>query len=183
MVNRCKKNIFITVLVHLKSSFMAILYRCYVDFSKAFDMINRHILFYKIMNSGWYVNVMDTMRNLYEKTFFRIKCRGKVCPSVPDTPWRYRQRPSVPEIHGRHERVPRDRVCGSVQMPGYIIRPTTICSGDILKEKSRFLCNRARNAIFGIFQKLRKIGALPPKLMLYIFDTIIKPILLFGSDV
>ena len=64
-----------------------------------------------------------------------------------------------------------------------IIRPTTICSGDILKENSSFLCDKARKAIFGIFKKLRKIGALPLKLMLYIFDTLIKPILLFGSDV
>ena len=48
-------------------------------------MINRHILFYKIMNSGWYGNVIDTMRNLYEKTYFRIKCRGKLSPSVLDT--------------------------------------------------------------------------------------------------
>ena len=47
-------------------------------------MISRHILFYKIMNSGWYGNVLDTMRNLYEKTYFRIKCRGKVSP-VLDT--------------------------------------------------------------------------------------------------
>ena len=66
---------------------------------------------------------------------------------------------------------------------GNIIRPTTISSGDILKENSRFLCDKARKAIFGIFKKLRKIGTLPPKLMLYIFDTLIKPILLYGSDV
>ena len=66
---------------------------------------------------------------------------------------------------------------------GNIIRPTTICSGDILKENSTFLCDKARKAIFGIFKKLRKIGTLPPKLMLYIFDTLIKPILLYGSDV
>ena len=38
-------------------------YLCYVDFSKAFDMINRHIPLYKIMNSGWYGNVIDTMLN------------------------------------------------------------------------------------------------------------------------
>ena len=42
---------------------------------------------------------------------------------------------------------------------GNIIRPTTICSGDILKENSRLLCDKARKAIFGIFKKLTNIGA------------------------
>ena len=66
---------------------------------------------------------------------------------------------------------------------GNIICPTTICSGDILKENSRFLCDKARKAIVGIFEKLGQIGALPPKLLLYIFDTLIKPILLYDIDV
>ena len=26
---------------------------CFVDFSKAFDLVNRHILFFKIMKGGW----------------------------------------------------------------------------------------------------------------------------------
>ena len=29
------------------------LYVCFVDFSKAFDRVNRHILFYKLMKGGW----------------------------------------------------------------------------------------------------------------------------------
>ena len=66
---------------------------------------------------------------------------------------------------------------------GNIIRTTTICSGDIFKENLRFLSYKARKAIFGIFIKLTQIGALPPKLMLHIFDTLIKPILLYGNDV
>ena len=41
------------------------LYLCCVDFSKAFDIVNRHILFYNIMNSGWYGNVIDIMHNLH----------------------------------------------------------------------------------------------------------------------
>ena len=49
---------------------------CFVDFSKAFDMVNRSILFYKIMKCGWYGKVIDTLRSLYTKTNFRVKHQG-----------------------------------------------------------------------------------------------------------
>ena len=44
------------------------LYVCFVDFSKAFDLVNRNILFYKLMRSGWSGRVVDTLRSLYSKT-------------------------------------------------------------------------------------------------------------------
>ena len=259
--SRTTDNIFIlNGLVQRQLSIGSSLYLCYVDFSKAFDMINRHILFYKIMNSGWYGNVIDTMRNLYEKMYFRIKCRGKLSPSVLDTLGvnqgglasgllfrKYMADMSEyletgfavcvndiivahmlwaddlilvsntssglqKQLNGLHKFCSRNMMVvnelktkvmvfgkkdskaivfnGMViqnaevyKYLGNIISPTTTCSGDILKENSRFLCDKARKAIFGIFKRLRKIGALPPKLMLYIFDTLIKPILLYGSDV
>ena len=51
---------------------------CFVDFSKAFDLVNRNILFYKIMKSDWHHDgkVIDTLRSLYSKTPFRVKNRG-----------------------------------------------------------------------------------------------------------
>ena len=49
---------------------------CFVDFSKAFDLVNRNILFYKIMKSGWHGKVIDTLRSLYSKTSFRVNNRG-----------------------------------------------------------------------------------------------------------
>ena len=39
----------------------------FADFAKAFDLINRHIMFYKIIKSGWHGPVIDTLRNLYSK--------------------------------------------------------------------------------------------------------------------
>ena len=38
---------------------------CFVDFSKAFDMVNRSVLFYKIMKCGWNGKIIDTLRSLY----------------------------------------------------------------------------------------------------------------------
>ena len=46
------------------------LYVCYVDFSKAFDVVNRHILFYKIIKSGWHGRVVDT-KSIPENIFSR----------------------------------------------------------------------------------------------------------------
>ena len=37
------------------------LYVCFIDFSKAFDMTNRDILFYKLMNGNWQGRVVDTL--------------------------------------------------------------------------------------------------------------------------
>ena len=58
------------------------LYICFVDFSKAFDLVNRNILFYKLMRSGWSGRVIDTLRNLYSKTKFRVKCNGMLSPPI-----------------------------------------------------------------------------------------------------
>ena len=51
---------------------------CFVDFSKAFDMVDRNILFYKMIKCGWHGKVIDTLRSLYRptKTKFRVKHQG-----------------------------------------------------------------------------------------------------------
>ena len=55
---------------------------CFVDFSKAFNVINRNILFYKLMNCGWKGRVIDTLRSLYDKSHFRVKRHGKLSPII-----------------------------------------------------------------------------------------------------
>ena len=47
------------------------LYACFIDFSKAFDLINRTNLFYKLIKNGWKGKVIDTFRSLYRKTHFK----------------------------------------------------------------------------------------------------------------
>ena len=58
------------------------LFVCFVDFSKACDLVNRHILFYKIMEGGWTGRVIDTLRILYSKTHYRVKRGGKLSPMI-----------------------------------------------------------------------------------------------------
>ena len=78
-------NIFILQgLVKRQLSIGSNLVVCFVDFAKAFDLINRHILFYKIMKCGWHGPVIDTLRNLYthSKTSFRVKNNGRVSSMI-----------------------------------------------------------------------------------------------------
>ena len=55
---------------------------CFVDFAKAFDLINCYILFYKLMKGGWHGPVIDTLRSLYSKTTFRVKKNGRVSSTI-----------------------------------------------------------------------------------------------------
>ena len=56
---------------------------CFVDFSKAFDIINRNILFYKLLENGWTGLVIDTLRSLYAKSQFRVKRNGAAANAIP----------------------------------------------------------------------------------------------------
>ena len=76
-------NLFIMKgLVERQLSMGRALYVCFVDFSKAFDKINRSIIFYKLMKNGWKGKVIDTFRSLYDKTYFRVKRNGKLSPVI-----------------------------------------------------------------------------------------------------
>ena len=80
---RTADNIFILQeLVKRQLSIGSNLVVCFVDFAKAFDPINRHILFYKIMKCGWYGPVIDTLRNVYSKTSFRVKNNARVSSMI-----------------------------------------------------------------------------------------------------
>ena len=41
---------------------------CFVDFSKAFVLVNRHILFYKIIKGGWYGPIIDTTNTIFSSS-------------------------------------------------------------------------------------------------------------------
>ena len=58
------------------------LYVCFVDFSKAFDIMNRHILFYKMITSGMHGRVIDTLMDMLRKTKCRIKTHGGLSPFI-----------------------------------------------------------------------------------------------------
>ena len=56
---------------------------CFVDFSKAFGVINRNVLFYKLMISGWKGRVTNTLRSLHSKSNFgRVKRHSQLSPAI-----------------------------------------------------------------------------------------------------
>ena len=63
------------------------LYVCFVDFTRAFDLINRSILFYmyKLIKSGFNGKVVDTLRNLYTKTKSKVKLGSMLSPLLENT--------------------------------------------------------------------------------------------------
>ena len=83
--NRTSDNIFILQgLIQRQLSLGQSLIVIFVDFTKAFDLVNRNILFYKLMENGFSGRVLDTLRNLYSKTHFRVKHKGEVSSPIKE---------------------------------------------------------------------------------------------------
>ena len=236
------------------------LYICYVDFSKAFDLINRHILFYKIINLGWHGKVINTLRDLYSKTYFRVKCNGEISSRILDTLgvnqggnvsgflFRKYMADLSHYLHHEFAVVVDNKIiahmlwaddlvlfsdtpkglqrqldglkafCSNNQMivngmktkfmcfgqksdcklsfdnqeitqvehykyVGNLIKPVQALHGDIFGDNYNFLCDKAKKAIFAMKKKLKATGYLPPSIMFYMFNTLIQPILLYGSEI
>ena len=66
---------------------------------------------------------------------------------------------------------------------GNIISSTRLPNQDPLKKTYKFLSDQARKAIFSMSHKIKSIGELPIEIMFNLFDVLIKPILIYGSDV
>ena len=58
------------------------LYVCFVDFSKAFDLVNRNLLFFKLIQSGWSGRVINTLRSLYRQTCFKLRHNGRLSERI-----------------------------------------------------------------------------------------------------
>ena len=66
---------------------------------------------------------------------------------------------------------------------GMILHTVKSSNSNIFQDNSCYLNEKARRAIFGIQNKVRSAGCISPKHMLYLFETLVQPILLYGSDV
>ena len=236
------------------------LYVCFVDFSKAFDLVNRHILFFKIINSGWSGRVIDTLRDLYAKTHYRIKASGKLSPIIENLIgvnqggnasgllfrkymadlcdyldrefgivigstilahllWADDLILMSDTLSGLKKQLRGlERFCAKNRMVvnalktkimvfgsseklelqfngiiiehvneykylGNVIRSIKQSSSDPFLLNYDYLCSQGRKAIFLAKQKLNKIGNLPPETMFFMFNSLVKPILTYGSDV
>ena len=66
---------------------------------------------------------------------------------------------------------------------GNMINSIFSTNANIFRDNAQYLCNRAKNSIFGIMQRVKRNGYVSIKCMLYLYETIVRPILRYGSDV
>ena len=241
--------------LHLGKSLIVV----HVDFSRAFDLVNRNILFFKLYNKGYKGRVIETLFDLYRKTSFRVKIGGKISSSVSEnigvnqggitSPFLFREyisdlkgfldeytgicigkeilihelwaddlylvadyiQNSQKQVKGlekfcvnNHMLVneiktkymiygkpvngdlllngkPIEQV-NTYKSLGTILNTIKNVKGDIFRYNTEYLNNRARSAIFGIKRKIKSIGNLPPVHMFHLYESMIEPILLYGSD-
>ena len=52
------------------------LYTCFVDFTKAFDYINRYALYYKLIKRGIHGKLLNIICSMYDKATCRVKWKG-----------------------------------------------------------------------------------------------------------
>ena len=258
---RTTDNIFIlTSLIQRQLSLGKPLYVCFVDFSKAFDLVNRAILFYKLIKSGWSGRLLDTVRDLYSKTSFKFKFQGELSSNIPNnigvnqggnaSGFLFRKYISdlgnflndkfgvclgdivishllwaddlilfsdsligiQKQLDGLYQFCSKNRmivnelktklmvfgngVKGDIifngkllkwvekyKYLGNIVNSIKTISGDIFKENSTYICDKARKAIFSFFRKTKSFGILSPDLLVKAYETLVKPILLYGSDI
>ena len=66
---------------------------------------------------------------------------------------------------------------------GNIFRSLGRVTEDVFRDTYPYLCGQGRRAIFSIRQRLRNIHPVPPTVMFKLYDMLVKPILIYGSDV
>ena len=66
---------------------------------------------------------------------------------------------------------------------GTIIRPTKRWNQDVFYKNYSFICDKSQKAIFGLQKNLKCVKALTPYIRLDKFDTMILPIITYGSTV
>ena len=66
---------------------------------------------------------------------------------------------------------------------GMIFNSVQKVNENMFRYNNEYLNNKARGAIFGIQKKIRHTGTLPINHSFYLYETIVEPIMIYGSDV
>ena len=77
--SRTTDNIFILSAIIDKQMYLSKpLYTCFVDFTKAFDYIDRTALYYKLLNRGIDSNLLNVIRSMFSKAECRVKWDSRI---------------------------------------------------------------------------------------------------------
>ena len=85
--HRTEDNLFLLKTIHEKyvKKQNTKVYVAFVDFSKFFDKINRHVMLYKLLKYGITGNVYHIIKSVYAKTTYCIKIGDKISPTFSAT--------------------------------------------------------------------------------------------------
>ena len=165
--------------------------------------------FYKLIKSGLHVRVINTLRNLYTKTYFRVKQGGYLSDLImtsTTTADAQNQLNGLSNYCSKHRSIVNsvktkfmvygrlDNVClyfngqaleqvTEYKYLGNIVRSVELTPNDVFAENYEYLCNKARRSIFSIFKKTKNFGSLPPKIRIYLFDSLVRPVLIYGCAI
>ena len=147
------------------------LYICMVAFSKAFHLVNKNILFFKLIRAGFHGKVIDTLRSLYRKIEIGLQkqlngllsfCANNcmIVNEIKTKAMFFGPHPGPLNIHLNGHPI---ETVSQYKYLGNIITATSTLKGDIFRNNSSYLCNQARKAIFGLKHKLNSLGTIPPR--------------------
>ena len=66
---------------------------------------------------------------------------------------------------------------------GNIVRSVDRTTGDVFAANYEYLCSKARGSSMSLKRKTKDCGPLSPKLMIYLFDSLVRPVLTYGCAV
>ena len=66
---------------------------------------------------------------------------------------------------------------------GNVIKSVRRLNQNILAENQHYLSNQANRAVGAMYNRLRSVGTHPPHIMLHMFESLIKPITVYGSEI
>ena len=80
---RTSDNVFILdTLISYQRSKKKSIYITFVDFSKAFDFINRTFLYYKLINKGFHGRLLKIIRSLFSKASAKVRWEGQLGSNI-----------------------------------------------------------------------------------------------------
>ena len=234
---------------------------CFIDFSRAFDLMSRHILFYKLIKSGLHGRVINTLRSLYNKTCFRVKHGGYASESIHQvvgvnqggnaSPIIFRKymsdmrdyldentgvvlshdeillhllwaddliltstsiRDAQSQLDGLSKFCSKNKsivnaikskcmIFGQMESAelyfngdalervneykyvGNIVRSVTRAHCDVFAANYEYLYDKAKRSIFSMKKKTKTMGPLSPKISVYLFDSLIRPVITYGGAI
>ena len=83
---RTSDNVFIIdTLVSYQKSLRKNLFITFIDFSKAFDFVNRNFLYYKMIKKGYGGRLVKIIRSMFSKSKARVRWHGQLGNSIDST--------------------------------------------------------------------------------------------------